>query len=652
MFYKRLGTYSLLFMLFEVSVANAAQKTDFDKLSSLSLSDLQNIVTSVSKRPEEAFTAPAAVYVITQEDIKNSGLRSIPEILRMAPGVQVTQTDIGDWAITARGFNADGFGNKLLVLMDGRSVYTPLFSGVYWDAQDTFIDDIDRIEIIRGPGATLWGANAVNGVINIITKSAKDTQTNVVNVGIGTRTRDFQEARHGGVYDNDVFYRVYAKRFDYTSDRTVTGEDAKNGGWSNRAGFRIDWDKSEKDSLTFQGDVYDNKQDWNLSLPDGTTRPNDHWLASGLNIVTRWNHVHDDNAKSSLQTYFDHTYASYSPIESNISTIDFDYQYDTNFNDKNNVIMGVGYRYVTDKLPGSSYILYTPVSWGRSLYSTFIQDTFKIIPEKLHFTFGSKFEHNDFTGFEYEPSARIGWYPNEKNTVWASISRAVRTPNRSENDLSLAVAPGLVRWLGNHDFKSERLIAYELGYRLKPTDNLLFDATTFINQYDRLRTNEVSFTNLPPDTILGLPFDNKAKAISKGFELSSTWLVTKYWQLKGSYTFLTIDIETVDDSTDTTVESQSGMSPKNQFNLQSQLYLSHSVELSNSLYYVQNLPTLEIPGYYRFDSRIMWTAKPGLELSLIGQNLLKSQHQEFSPTLYGVPTNIGRNIYGKVTVRF
>ena len=231
--------YSLvMLLLFQLSPANA-KDTDLDKLSNLSFSNL--VVTSVSKRPEEAFTAPAAVYVITQEDIENSGLRSIPEILRMAPGLQVTQAYTGAWAITSRGFNSDGFGNKLLVLIDGRTVYTPLFSGVYWDAQDTFIEDIERIEIIRGPGATLWGANAVNGVINIITKSAKGTQTNIATVGIGKTSKNFEEARNGGSFNNDGFYRVYGKHFDYDSSHTKSGANAGNSGGSNRGGFRADW---------------------------------------------------------------------------------------------------------------------------------------------------------------------------------------------------------------------------------------------------------------------------------------------------------------------------------------------------------------------------------------------------------------------------
>ena len=639
---RRVLNYSTLLMMV-IPLAQASD--DIATLANLSFSDLSNIVTSVSKRPEESFTAPAAVYVITQEDIQSSGLRTIPDILRMAPGLEVTQSATDAWAITARGFNGE-FGNKLLVLIDGRTVYTPLFSGVYWDIQDTFIEDIERIEIIRGPGATLWGENAVNGVINIITKSAKETQTNVVNAGFGTASnRGFIEGRTGDSIKDDVFYRVYAKHIDFDtmkSPATAIRTDTANG---DRAGFRVDGEKTDRNDYTIQGDIYELHTPLSLYGENGTLY-NDMLDTFGGNILTRWSHIHDDNAKSTLQMYLDQASNHYSVLHQDNYTADIDYQYDTKINTKNDLIAGMGYRFITDSLHGTPSLFYIPTSMPRSLYSSFIQDTYKIIPEKLHFTIGSKLEHNNFTGFEYEPSARVAWYPSNDNTLWASISRAVRTPSRSEENVTVVIEPG-VRWVGNSDQESEELIAYELGYRMKPHSNLLLDATTFINYYTHLTTHEVV-----PGTISDLKFGNNAKATSSGFELASTWSVTKNWKLKGSYTFLVTDIETTNNSTDTTVVGQSGQSPKNQFNLASQLYLPHGVEFSNNLYYVDNLPNLGVPGYYRFDSRIMWTVRPGLELSLVGQNLLSSEHQEYSASLGSFPMDVGRSVYGKVTVRF
>ena len=648
MFRYHIVAYSIIIMILAISPAQA-KDDDIDALANLSFSDLSTVVTSVSKRPEESFTAPAAVYVITHEDIQSSGLRTIPEILRMAPGLQVSQSLANVWAITSRGFSSE-FGNKLLVLIDGRTVYTPLFSGVYWEVQDTLIEDIERIEIIRGPGATLWGANAVNGVVNIITKSAQKTQTNVVNAGIGTSSnKDFIEAQTGDSTKGDVFYRVYAKHYDFDTMKSATGLFGTDSGNGDRAGFRVDGGKKDHNEYTIQGDIYDIHNPEELYATNGAMY-SDRQDDFGSNILTRWSHIYDDNAKSTLQMYLDQASNHYSVLHQDNYTADIDYQYDTKISAKNDLMAGVGYRFVTDSLHGTPILFYTPTSLPRSLYSTFIQDTYKIIPDKLHFTIGSKLEHNSFTGFEVEPSARVAWYPNNDNTLWASASRAVRTPSRSEEDISLLVEPG-VRWLGSNNAESEELIAYELGYRIKPSYNVLFDATTFINHYTHLVTHEL----VPGNSSAGmveLQLGNNAKATSSGFELASTWSVTKNWKLKGSYTFLVTDIETTNNSTDTTVVGQSGQSPKNQFNLASQLYLPHGVEFSNNLYYVDNLPNLGVPGYYRFDSRIMWTVRPGLELSLVGQNLLSSEHQEYSASLGSFPMDVGRSVYGKVTVRF
>jgi iron complex outermembrane receptor protein len=632
--------------------AQGSQRDDsLGDLAKLSFEDLSNVVTSVSKRPEDPFRAPAAIYVITQDDIKHSGHRSIPELLRMVPGLQVAQSDPAVWAITSRGFNSDGFGNKLLVLIDGRTVYTPLFSGVYWDVQDVMLEDIERIEIIRGPGATLWGANAVNGVINIITKQAKDTQTTVISGGVGTETTAFGEARYGGRIGDKGFYRLYTKRFDNDSSKTVLNTDGGNSWNSNRAGFRADMNIGDSSAMTVQGDIYDNHQNLGLYLPDFTFR-DDKLRAAGGNFLATLDTTHDSGAQSSLKMYYDVASSHYSLLAQDNYTFDTEYQYLVPLNDRNTLITGVGYRFITDELRGSSLISYTPTSRDRNLYSAFIQDTYKLVPDLIDVTIGSKLEHNDFTGFEVQPGARISYYPTDNQTLWASVSRAVRTPNRSEDDLSLVVLPGYIRWLGSRAFESEELIAYETGYRIHPVQQLTLDITGFVNDYDNLRTNEVTFDGLPSDTIVGLEFANNAKATSYGFEVSADWNVTSYWTLKGSYSFLQMDIHPTNDSTDSVAEDAEGISPKNQFSLHSQLYLPHDIEFSNSLYYVDNLGALDVPAYFRFDSRIGWKPVQNIELSLVGQNLLDDNHQEFSGPLHGIETEIGRNVYGMVTVRF
>lgn len=633
------------------NIADASE--DLKSLSELSFSDLGGVVTSVSKRPEKSFQAAAAVHVITHEDIKHSGLRSIPELLRMVPGLQVARSDPKIWAITSRGFNADGFGNKLLVLIDGRTVYTPLFSGVYWDAQDTFIEDIERIEVIRGPGATLWGANAVNGVINIITKKAKDTQTKVINTGIDDQLMGFVEGRYGGTINDNIYYRVYAKRFNQASSVTLDGNNGQNSGYSNRSGFRFDVEEKNNDFITVQGDVYYNYNDLSLNLPDFTTQDDD-WRVSGGNLLSRIKRTHENKSESVLQVYYDLAGSNYTLIDQQNHTFDVDYQYSPKLSAKHNVVLGVGYRYIKDRLRGSEYLSYSPQSRGRSLFSAFFQDTVELMKDKLALTFGSKFEHNDFTGFEFQPNLRMSWTPSNNRTLWLSVARAVRTPNRSEDDISLAILPGYIRWIGNREFESEELLAFELGYRVKPKDNLLIDTTVFINSYDNLRTNEFSLQPVPSDTLLGLEFDNKAEATSFGAEASFDWRPKDIWTVKGSYTFLVIDVDKKDMSTDSVVEQTEGISPRHQFSLHSQLYLPYSLELGNSLYYVGELPAelLNVPSYFRFDTRLAWEPKPGVQFSLIGQNLFDSEHQEFSAPLHGVANEIKRSFYAMVSLRF
>lgn len=631
--------------------SNAAAQGSLDDLSELSFESLGEIVTSVSKKPEPAFQAPAAIYVITQEDIRQSGMTAIPELLRMVPGLQVSRGDSYGWTVTSRGFTDSGFGNKLLVLMDGRSLYTPLFSGMYWDTQDTILDDIDRIEIIRGPGATLWGANAVNGVINIITKSSKETQNTLVSFGAGNEEKGFAETRYGGAINENLHYRIYGKRFNRSAQNTVSGVDADNSWYSNRAGFRVDYDKSPDDNFTIQGDLYDGRIDLELAdLPTGIL-VNDSLRIAGYNTIGRWNHTHEDGAKTMVQAYFDRTERHYSLLKQDINTLDLEYQYAKKINAKNDLIVGAGYRLITDDLRGNNIISYDPTSRSRDLLSAFIQDKYTIKPDKLYLTVGSKFEHNDFTGFEIQPNARITWLPTSNQTVWAAVSRAVRTPNRSEDDINIAVAPGFVNWVGNRDFESEILVAHELGYKVRVTPKLTLDTAAFYNDYDKLRTNEVG-SNPPAGSVLALPFDNKAKAESYGFEVSGSWDVLDYWNLKAAYSFLTIDVHKIDGSTSSSVEQDEGKSPRNQFNLRSQLYLPRNIELSNSLYFVEDIKATNISSYVRFDTRVAWEPTPGLELSLAGFNLLDDKHQEAGAPLHGVANEISRSVYGKVTLRF
>lgn len=427
-----------------------------------------------------------------------------------------------------------------------------------------------------------------------------------------------------------------------------------------RGGFRVDYEQSSLNDFTLQGDIYDGNIDLNLLLPVLTppfVDPNaDEVLdVTGGNVLGRWNYKESEDISHSLQAYYDRTQRYYVVFDQTINTFDIDYQSTRNVDDRNELIWGAGYRLIWDDLEGSILLDYDPGKRTTHLYSAFIQDKYTILPDKLYLTIGSKFEHNSFTGFEVQPNIRGAWTLTDNQTLWASISSAVRTPSRSEDDISLVVAnlfPGFVRAFGNRDIVSEELLAYEIGYRIRPKQNLLFDITAFFNDYDKIRTQgfDPDLTT-PPDPALGLLGGNDATAESYGLEVSATWDVVDNWQLNAGYSYLHLDIKLDDGVIDPVIILDDGKSPKHQFNIRSQLYLPHNIELSNSLYYVDNLSSINIPSYVRFDSKILWSPKPGLELSMVGQNLLDNRHQEFAEPLHGALNEIERSVFARVTWR-
>lgn len=623
----------------------------FKSISNLSLDQLRNLkVTSVSKKEERAFDAAAAIYVITDKDIKSSGVTSIPEALRMVPGLEVARVNSHSWAITSRGF-AGGFANKLLVLIDGRSVYTPLFAGVIWDVQDTMMDDIKRIEVIRGPGGTLWGANAVNGIINIITKSASETQGGLARITYGTGHIGHEEsARYGAKTKNNIYYRTYAKYFDRGHTDKLNGS-SNNDSWSTfRTGFRTDWGNGGTDNITVQGDWYASDKN-GLQTPIALTSQevvhSDN--GGGGNIMAKWNHEHENNSESLFQIYYDNIRRDSLLLEQSRDTIDLDYQHTWDWNDRNELVWGGGYRFFKTSLEGSTQFTFSPEERYDKLYSAFIQNKYALLPNELFFTLGSKFEHNSFSGFEYQPSARLTWLPNAENTVWAAVSRAVRSPSIGNADSNLIIGlsgfGGFQRAVGNRQYGSEELVAYEAGYRTRINKDLSVDIATFYNDYDNLLSLEpVSVSG----TDLLIPIANKGEARTYGFEISTTYNATDNWRLIGSYNLLQmdLDIDTLGS------ENDDGKSPKNQFKLRSQWNITDNVELDNSIYYVDNLNKINIPGYVKLDTRVGWKPHKGLELSLVGQNLLDDKHQEFSAPLHSSASEIGRVVYATAAIKF
>jgi iron complex outermembrane receptor protein len=434
----RTGGLALLPLIFIISwspVSWAASSKVHD-LTELSIEDLMKIeITSVSKKAQKISDAAAAIFVITQEDIRRSGVTSIPEALRMAPGVEVARIDANKWAISARGFNSR-FANKLLVLMDGRSVYSPLFSGVWWDVQDTMMEDIDRIEVIRGPGATLWGANAVNGVINIITKKAGDTLGGLVTAGGGTEEKGFGALRYGLKPAEDSDFRAYAKYFNRDRSVTSTGADAGDEWDAFRAGFRLDHETSARNNFTLQGDYYTGNAGTtydvaSITLPYLNTFQKKSESAGG-NIIGRWNHTFENDSEFSLQAYYDRSDRKDLFAAGVVDTADVDLQYRFKWFGGQEFVLGTGYRFTRDNIANDNELRTAdPASRSESLLSAFIQDDITLIDNRLHWVIGSKFEHNGYTGFEVQPNTRLIWTPSTTQSVWGAISRSVRTPSRA-----------------------------------------------------------------------------------------------------------------------------------------------------------------------------------------------------------------------------
>jgi len=664
----------LAVVLAATTVAQTSQNVP--DVTSMSLEDLMGMqVTSVSKRTQKLADAAAAVFVITQEDIRRSGATSIPEALRMVPGLEVARIDENKWAIGSRGFNGR-FDNKLLVLIDGRSVYTPLFSGVYWNIQDVMLEDVERIEVIRGPGATLWGANAVDGVINIITKSSKSTQGGIITAEAGTEERTAESVRYGGKIGDNNYYRIFGKYFDWGPSIASTGRAAADGWHELHLGFRTDLKPSKADSLTLQGDIYQNDSGETLTVPSlaapySSTFPNKSSFAGG-NLLGRWNHAFSLSSSTSLQFYYDKTNVSDNSLFTDHEAVyDIDFQHDLHVGESQEVVWGLGYRSIQDNNGSSFTVALQPGHSRLNQYSAFAQDEISLLDRRLRITVGSKFEHNDFTGFEFEPNIRFLGNIGKNQSVWAAISRAVRTPALTERGLQLneAVIPAgappfnsplpiVVAIFGSNQFQSEDLVAYEVGYRVQVTSTLSADITAFYNNYKNLRTAEPGapiVEGSPIPTYIVLPFvaSNKMSGGTYGIEPYVDWRVLPKWRLLGSYSYLQMDIRKNKDSLDPTPDNPDGESPRHQFYLRSSLDLPKHFEHDLVLRYVGRLQSLNIPSYYSLDTRIGWRPVKNLELSFSAQNLLNHQHLEFIPELVNtLPTEVRRTFSGALTYRF
>lgn len=662
--------------LLSMAVAGWAQKPNID-LTTKSLEDLMNIeVTSVSKKEEKLFQTAAAVYVITSDDIRRSGLTSIPDLLRMVPGLDVARIDGSKYAISARGFNGR-FANKLLVLIDGRSIYSPETSGVYWEVQDLLLEDIERIEVIRGPGGTLWGSNAVNGVINIITKRAQETQGGMVTAGGGTEERGFGSIRYGAKIDEKAFYRVYAKYFNRSGLVDALGVDTNDGNEAVSVGGRLDWQLTNRDSLTIEGDISHNKiRETPLPVSPAapfaplTNRPADFF---GGNLLGRWSRVLSERSDIALQVYYDRFSRDTFDLPERLDTFDADFQHHVVIGKQHNLVWGLGYRFVKHESDSSSVtpVQFNPKGESSRLLSVFAQDEVTLFKDRLRVVLGTKLEHfkeaeESESTFDAQPSVRLSWTPQERQTVWCAVSRSIRALARNDTDIRVNIAafpgpngtPAILALLGNDNFKSETVLAYEAGYRVQPNSKFSLDIATFYNFYDRLKTAEPGVPFFEPNpqpahVVIPLLFSNLMRGETYGAETLLNLKVTNRWRLGGSYSFLRMQLHRYIQSRDTLAEAAEGSNPQHQFQLHSYLRLPRNFELDASLYNVSRLASAQVPKYTRLDVRLGWQFGENVEFSVAGQNLLAGRHLEFGGNNVGVlPSQVKRSAYGKLTWKF
>jgi len=664
----RAGRRILLAMLLAPLLARGqAPQAPPKDLTTTSLEDLMNVeVTSASKKEQKLSQVAAAIFVITQEDIRRSGARNIPDLLRMVPGLDVAQVNGNTWAVSARGFNLQN-ANKLLVLEDGRAVYTPTFGGVYWDTFDVPLDDIERIEVIRGPGGTVWGANAVNGVINVITKKAADTRGWLVTGGGGTVTQALGEVRYGGQVNPDTDYRVFAKYENTDHLLAPNGQEASDGWHLLHGGFRADTTLGAKDTVTTEGDVYAGSSGAMVSVFSANPPQNTTMSAlsplSGGDFMGQWNHRFSSRYELTVQSYFDRYSRNGPLVREALNTADVQVQNHVAIGTRQDLMFGAEYRHCWDQTSGVAGFYFQPANLRDGLASMFIQDEIRLKPERWTLYVGTKLENSFFTDYELQPSARLAWTPGKTRTVWTAISRANRTPTRYDTGLNSVEAlpggQGISVFSGNPKVKSELVTAYELGYRAQPGRRFSVDVATFYNDYTNLESLETQTPFLdtnysPPVLAVPITLENKQYGTTEGVEVFANWQVQSHWTLSPGYSFLEMHLHRQADSTDTIdPASYAGSSPQHQASLRSHWELPKRTSLDVNAYFVGRLPAQEVASYTRLDAQWSWKLAERAAFSVVGQNLAQDHHVEFNDRFENVLSSmVKRGVYAKLTMEF
>ena len=667
---RKVLAFSMLLGASAAAARPQSSQTPQDQLKQLSLEQLANLeVTTMSKAPEQVWKTAAAIYVITQEDIRRSGATTIPEALRLAPGVEVARIDGNKWSIGIRGFGSR-LSRSVLVLIDGRSVYTTLLAGTYWEVQDAVMEDIDRIEVIRGPGGTVWGPNAVNGVINIITRNSRDTQGELVALTGGNVEQGSLNVRYGGGNSHGLTYRVYAKGYNRSAE--YHSDDNNYDRWgAAQGGFRMDWIANPRDSFTLQGDIYNERAGESVQLinyaPPYSQVVFGNAYLSGGNILGRWTRVFAEGDDIQVQVYYDRTNRHEPNFGDLRDTYDVDFLQRFHAGSRNHVSWGLGARASHgDELQPTTGLFFDPRGRTDQLYTAFLEDDFSLVPNHLTLEAGTKILHTNYTDVGLEPSGRLLWTPTETQTIWLAFTRALRTPSDGERDFFLTgfVSPttpiGLpffARFNANRNFQSERLTGYELGYRRLIRRNVYVDLAGFYNQYHDLFSEDITGAPFveatPPPTHLLLPaqFGNDLFGTTTGGEIAPEWRPTTFWRLRGSYSFLRMAITKTPGSLDVgSGPATVGSSPQHQVLLQSSFDLPKHFDFDFDYRFVSALPGLSVPSYSTGDARLAWTYRRHWEFSVVGDNLFQPYHYEFGSD---PPPNVGikRSFYAKLVWR-
>lgn len=640
----------------------------------MDISQLMNItITSVSKKPQNLSDAAAAVFVITAEDIQNSGVTNVADALAMAPGLQVARISASKWSVSSRGFS--GYtSNKLLTLIDGRSIYSPAYSGTFWDEQNVLLEDIDRIEVIRGPGGTLWGANAVNGVINIITKKAEDTQGGLLTAGAGDQEKVIAGARYGTQFGESTYGRFSLSYNDRDENSLYFDDTGAGDGWkSSRGSVRLDGEHGSNGKWTVQGALYKNDEDQTVSPywitePPYLTSINGSIEGEGANVLGRYEYNYSEDKILTVQTYYDYTDRIDDYYQQTFNIYDLDVQFQMAVGKRNNLTMGSGFRWTQGEFSDSGQVVLPDRT--DELYSAFLQDEVMLISDSLWLTLGTKWEQNDYTGTEWQPSARVLWKPAKNHSLWTSVARAVRTPSMVENGgkIVVAVVPtefGVVQsnLVGNDDFESEELIAYEAGYRWQTSVDVSLDLAVFYNDYEEIYT----VANEPSATGYDLTFINGVTGDSHGLEAVLDWKATEWLSFQAVYSYIDMSFE-LQDGVSSTISSNvlsgyiENSSPQHQGSLRSTMNIGKNWKVNLWFRYVDEIVVinsedllggeLALDDYFIFDANITWCITDNIELMIAGQNLFEERQLQYASEYTTPPTAIERGFYGKVTWRF